>query len=250
MLRPGDREIGLRASELGLFLLGGMLCLGAAATAGAVEAARLEPSAADPAQAVEDQLVRGRVAYGLNCISCHANRLQGLTDEWRAQWDPDHQDCWKSKCHSFNHPPDGFIIPRWAPPLREEMLAKYETAADMFDYIAVAMPYQEPGVLSDEKYWDIEAYILHENGLRWGKEPLGPANASVIPLRGPGLGEPQAADAIPSPQPTATPGEALSQPAGSPEGEASRAWVVLVAGLIGLLAAGGGLGLWRRRAKG
>lgn len=49
---------------------------------------------------------------------------KGKADEWPAQWDPDDQDCWKSKCHSHNHPPDGLIIRRGAPPLKgEAMLA-------------------------------------------------------------------------------------------------------------------------------
>jgi len=247
----------LRAWALTLVVLGAILCLGAAAAAGAVEAARLDPSAPQlvplavrEEQEVDDQLVRGRVAYGLNCISCHANRLQGLTDEWRSQWDPDHQDCWKSKCHSFNHPPDGFIIPRWAPPLREEMLAKYETAAELFGYISLAMPYQEPGALTEEKYWDIEAYILHENGLRWGKEPLGPENASAVLLRSRAAGSERAAPSTATPLPAATPTGVPTLAVGSLEDDGSRQGVLLVAGLIGLLAAGAGLLLWRTRPKG
>lgn len=247
----------MRAWALTLVVLGAILCLGAAAGAGAVEAARLDPSAPQlvplavrEEQEVDDQLVRGRVAYGLNCISCHANRLQGLTDEWRLQWDPDHQDCWKSKCHSFNHPPDGFIIPRWAPPLREEMLAKYETGAELFGYISLAMPYQEPGALTEEKYWDIEAYILHENGLRWGKEPLGPENASAVLLRSRAARSERAAPSTATPLPAATPTGVPTLAVGSLEDDGSRQGVLLVAGLIGLLAAGAGLLLWRTRPKG
>jgi len=247
----------LRAWALTLVVLGAILCLGAAGAAGAVEAARLEPSApllvplADSeAQEVDDQLVRGRVAYGLNCISCHANRLQGLTDEWRSQWDPDHQDCWKSKCHSFNHPPDGFIIPRWAPALREAMLAEYETASDLFGYISVAMPYQEPGILDEDKYWDIEAYILHENGLRWGKEPLGPENAAAVLLGSRAAGSERAAPSTATPLPADTPTGVPTLAVGSLEDDGSRQGVLPVAGLIGLLAAGAGLLLWRTRPKG
>ena len=239
-----------------MLFLGVLLCLGAVAVARAVEAARPEPSLPRPepsgavqTQDLEDQLVRGRVAYGLNCISCHANRLQGLTDEWRSQWDPDHQDCWKSKCHSFNHPPDGFTIPRWAPPLREEMLAKYGTAAELFKYISVAMPYQEPGVLSEEKYWDIEAYILHENGLRWGGEALGADNATTVRLRGPTSAgnQPPALAVSPPPAATAPPvASPSSPPAGS--GLSSRTMLWIAAG-IGLVALAGGVLLWRTRPK-
>ncbi|NTU63549.1 MAG: hypothetical protein HGB05_09120 [Chloroflexi bacterium] len=59
----------------------------------------------------------GRQVYYLHCMPCHGDVGQGLTDEWRSKWVPDHQDCWQAKCHSYSHPQDGFMIPRWAPPL-------------------------------------------------------------------------------------------------------------------------------------
>jgi hypothetical protein len=236
--------------------LGLVLCLAAVGAAQAVEAARLEQglpraltTSSAQADRLEDQLVRGRLAYGLNCISCHANRLQGLTDEWRSEWDPDHQDCWKSKCHSVNHPPDGFIIPRWAPPLQEAMLSKYATAEDLFQYISVAMPFQEPGVLSEEKYWDIEAYILHENGLRWGGEALGADNATTVRLTTPSpAGEPTGASVAPPPPASTAPPAA--SPSAPPEGggPSSRTALWIGAG-IGLLALAGGALLWRTRPR-
>jgi hypothetical protein len=207
-----------------------------------VEAAWVNPATA---QAVEDQLVRGRVADRLNGISCHANRLQGLTDEWRAQWDPDHQDCWRSKCPSFNPPPDGFTLSRWAPPLREAMLRKYQTASDLFGCISVAMPYQEPGILDDEKYWDIEAYLLRVNGLRWGDQPLGPEDASALRMSDAATVDADAVLARPAPEETATVAPAFPAPVDESRGSGRLA--LLVAGAIGLLAIGAGFVRWRTR---
>ena len=45
----------------------------------------------------------GAEIYRLVCQDCHGNRGQGLTDEWRAEWDPEDQNCWQSKCHAPNH---------------------------------------------------------------------------------------------------------------------------------------------------
>ena len=54
------------------------------------------------------QLEYGAEVYRLVCQDCHGNRGQGLTDEWRATWAPADQNCWQSKCHAANHPPEGF----------------------------------------------------------------------------------------------------------------------------------------------
>jgi cytochrome c5 len=56
------------------------------------------------------QLDQGSLVYWGICMACHGDRGQGLTLEWRAVYGED-QNCWASRCHSGNHPPDGFIIP-------------------------------------------------------------------------------------------------------------------------------------------
>ena len=57
------------------------------------------------------QLERGKEAYRLVCSACHAYDGSGLTDEWRATWNVEDQNCWQSKCHGYNHPEDGFYLP-------------------------------------------------------------------------------------------------------------------------------------------
>src|SRR5512134_251602 len=57
------------------------------------------------------QLDYGQEIYRLVCSACHGDVGQGLTPEWRSTWAPEDQNCWKSKCHGQNHPPDGFTFP-------------------------------------------------------------------------------------------------------------------------------------------
>ena len=44
-------------------------------------------------------------------------------------------------------------------------LLKFRTAADLQAFIRAAMPYQDPGVLQDEEYWAITAYVLDYRGI-------------------------------------------------------------------------------------
>src|SRR5262245_10545474 len=48
----------------------------------------------------------GAVLYYYRCMACHGDKGQGLTTEWRAQWDVEHQNCAKSTCHGARHPPE------------------------------------------------------------------------------------------------------------------------------------------------
>jgi hypothetical protein len=109
---------------------------------------------------------------------CHGDRGQGLTDEWRNVNPPQDRDCWQSKCHAPNHPPEGFEIPRYAPAIiGPETVRGYRTAADMYEYLRVEMPWAYPSLLPDEEYWQITAFLADVNGIPLGKEPLGPDNA-------------------------------------------------------------------------
>ncbi len=137
----------------------------------------------------------GERAYRLVCAACHGNRGQGLTDEWRSQWPPEDQNCWQSKCHAPNHPPDGFIVPRYVPPvLGPNTLLRFSTVLELHDYIYQAMPWQEPASLSVKEYWDITAYLVRERGVDLIREPLDAARAAKLRLHPEATpaGEPQA----------------------------------------------------------
>ena len=115
----------------------------------------------------------GAEIYRLVCQDCHGNRGQGLTGEWRAQWAPEDQNCWQSKCHSLDHPPDGFTLPRYVPPLvGPGTLSQFKTALDLYHYIRITMPWQNPGSLQEAEYWQLTAFLARERHFTLGNLPL------------------------------------------------------------------------------
>ena len=128
------------------------------------------------------QLEYGTEVYRLVCKACHGDRGQGLTDDWRAQWAPEDQNCWQSKCHALNHPPDGFYMPI-APPVLGVPLLMFDTALDLFEYNRDFMPWHDRGSMTEKEYWSVTAYLLKINGVDPGPE-LGAETAAGIPLRG------------------------------------------------------------------
>lgn len=122
----------------------------------------------------------GTVVYWLTCMACHGDKGQGLTDEWRVSWGPEEMNCWQSKCHASNHPPEGFVLLRYAPSLiYPNALARFNTAQDYFDYISTEMPWWNPASLQEEEYWQVTAFLLRENGVDF-IEGLNANNASRI----------------------------------------------------------------------
>lgn len=131
------------------------------------------------------QVERGREVYEQRCITCHGDRGQGLTPDWIAQWPADHQKCSTPKCH-------GGMRPAGAPEIREGQvpaiigpgtLNDFATAQDMFTFIRTQMPRSEPGILKDDQYWDVEAYLLHANGLIGDGTVVGPETATRIRIK-------------------------------------------------------------------
>jgi cytochrome c5 len=130
------------------------------------------------------QLEIGAEVYRLVCKACHGDKGQGLTDEWRSTWAPADQNCWQSKCHAANHPPDGFVMPVAPAVVGTTALARFSTASDLHDFISTYMPWQDPGHLTEEQNWQVTAYILKLNNIDPGTE-LNAKTASQIKL-GPG----------------------------------------------------------------
>jgi mono/diheme cytochrome c family protein len=124
----------------------------------------------------------GAVVYYYNCMACHGDRGQGLTTEWRAQWDVEHQNCSKSGCHGARHDPEGFTFPKnFAPAIvGGGTLVKYQTAQDLYDFVSQKMPYQSPGALSGDEYWQLVAFLLDRRGLNVSQ--INQSNATSILL--------------------------------------------------------------------
>jgi cytochrome c5 len=186
------------------------------------------------------QLEYGAEVYRLVCKACHGDKGQGLTDDWRAQWAPRDQNCWQSKCHALNHPPDGFYLP-YSPPVVGPPLQIFGTALDLYNYIHNYMPWHDRGSMTQKESWSVTAYILKINSVDPGLE-LDAETAAKISLRGsnPIVASPQAA--LPTALEDAT--TPLPDPAVEPARNAASPWLIL---LIALIMIGVFVGIWLSR---
>lgn len=122
------------------------------------------------------QVDTGRYLFYFNCMPCHGDQGQGLTDEWREVWVEDHQNCWGRGCHTGSDELSSFYIPRVVPPVigSPQALGSFETAEALFAFLRETQPPQRPGVLSNAEYWALTAFLLHENGRLSAGLPIGP----------------------------------------------------------------------------
>ena len=140
------------------------------------------------------QADKGAQVYWLNCSACHGDRAQGLTDEFRQLYPPEDQNCWNSHCHGNVTYENGFTIPKLVPALiGPGALQKFGTAYNLFGFVKAAMPFQRPGNLSDEEYYQILSFLLRENKLWTAPEGVTASNAKQIqigPLKTEPISEP------------------------------------------------------------
>lgn len=129
------------------------------------------------------QADNGAQDYWAHCMMCHGDRGQGLNQDWLSVMNPQDRDCWQFGCHNPHHPPDGFVFPKVVPPvIGKGVLDNFSTGLDVYHFIKLYMPYQNPGHLPDQTYWDLAAYLLRENGYYDGKEPLDAQRAAAIQI--------------------------------------------------------------------
>ncbi|MCC7358244.1 MAG: c-type cytochrome [Anaerolineales bacterium] len=243
---PG-RRWGLVLAALGAGLLCGALALPVRpSTAAAAPAATRTPVMlqtpdrlkAPPTVEHPSQADTGAQVFWLNCQPCHGDQGQGLTDEWRAQYPPEDQNCWESRCHGDRPYDDGFTLPHVVPAvIGPGSLSRFASAADLHTFISAAMPFQAPGSLSADEYWALTAFLLRAHAVATPNPPLASAEqAALIGLHGPVT--------PPAPTPTPTPpAPPLWQRPGGP-------WLWL-AGLGAALVAAAALLRWARgRAHG
>jgi cytochrome c5 len=133
-----------------------------------------------PANATQAQY--GAEVYRLVCQDCHGDRGQGLTPEWRATWAPQDQNCWQSRCHAANHPPEGFVLPIAPAIAGKAALSRFSTAADLHSFIQAEMPWYNPGSLIAQDAWAVTAHVLLMNGIDPGST-LDAQTAAQISLR-------------------------------------------------------------------
>lgn len=123
----------------------------------------------------------GAEIYRLVCQDCHGDIGRGLTEEFISTWNPQDQNCWQSKCHATNHPPEGFLLPQYIPAIiGDDTLTRFETTQDLFGYIREYMPWHNPGSLIEEEYWQLTAYLIRENGIDQNNVLLDWTSAKLI----------------------------------------------------------------------
>jgi cytochrome c len=81
-----------------------------------------------------------------------------------------------SQCHGSNLE-DGFSAK-----LSKPVLAGYDTALELFEYLRAAMPKGAAGSLSDQEYFDITAYLLAKQGLLPEGQVVDPDSAPNLQL--------------------------------------------------------------------
>jgi hypothetical protein len=122
-----------------------------------------DPFAQPPLSEHPTQLESGRYLFWRYCMPCHGDVGQGLTDEFRLQWEPEHQNCWARGCHSGRYPTDSFPVPTVVPPLvNVGVLERYSPDA-LFEYLRLTHPPEDPGLLTDEEYRAVVAFLYHMN---------------------------------------------------------------------------------------
>ena len=93
------------------------------------------------------QVVRGETHYQTYCASCHDQ--------------------------------EGGI----GPVLKKKVIASHSSAKSLFKYTKNFMPYGAGGVLQEQEYWDITAYLLFKHGYIEEDFVLGPDTVEGISLK-------------------------------------------------------------------
>lgn len=216
-----------------LMLAGGLLVL-LATSASAFRGSLRASGAAQGDDPRREQLRLGWETYRFWCSSCHAYSGEGLTPAWISTWAPDDQNCWQSKCHSLNHPDDGFFLPHVIPAIvGKGLLDRFGDGPTLYGYVSTLMPYQEPGVLSQEQYYAVLAQVLMMNRIDYGAEPLGPETISAVALGGAPASALPAAPTVEAPEVHSMPPAAATPPAG-PRPAAWLAGLLISLGLAAL----------------
>lgn len=203
----------------------------AAAFVGAVPSRRLAQG--DPRL---DQLQAGWEVYRIWCSACHAYSGEGLTPAWISTWSPDDQNCWQSKCHSLNHPDDGFFLPHFIPAVvGKGVLDHFGDGPTLYGYVSTLMPYQEPGVLSQDQYYAVLAQVLNMNGIDYGMEPIGPETIGAVALGNAPASAPPAVPTVEAPEmPSMPPAGVSAVPAAGPRPAAWLAGLLISLGLAAI----------------
>lgn len=149
---PGLLVAGLLSLIVGAFSTGGLL-----------------------AQTGTDPPADGQAVFQRWCSTCHGDRGQGLTPEWRSTWPDDHQNCSWPQCHGRDHPPGAAHIPDNTVPavIGPDTLNRFARLEELYEYLHSQMPGGWPGHLSDEEYWALTTFLLAHDAQQASADPPG-----------------------------------------------------------------------------
>jgi len=123
------------------------------------------------------ELELGKNLYWHWCMPCHGDVGQGLTDEFRGVWEPDHQNCWARGCHTGRKEDLGFPIPTVVPAIViADKLAQFPSLQALADFLQATHPPQHPGILQADEYHAIAAYVFTMND-----RPLEDSTPTALP---------------------------------------------------------------------
>ncbi|RDI94572.1 cytochrome c [Meiothermus sp. QL-1] len=106
----------------------------------------------------EGTVDEGEKVYNAQCLGCHgANGQGGVFNRLVGEPFPVTKDV----------DPVDFVIGNY-----------WQYPTTLFDYIRRAMPFQAPGTLTDDEVYALVAYLLYQNGIIDGSEPM---NAQTLP---------------------------------------------------------------------
>lgn len=144
------------------------------------------------AQSETDLADAGDAVFQRWCSTCHGDRGQGLTPEWRATWSADHQNCSQRFCHGPDHPPGAAHIPNNTVPalIGPDTLGRFDTPQELYTYTRTEMPRGWEGHLSSDEYRALTVFLVYHRRLEAGDDPpstgAAPGTGRVLPTGLPG----------------------------------------------------------------
>ncbi len=249
----------MRATGLIIILITSVVALVAFFSLAAAQEVATPTPASPPMMATADRLAApptvenptqaddGAQLYWLNCQPCHGDQGQGLTDEWRAQYPPEDQNCWARGCHGNVPYENGFKLPETVPAvIGQGSLEKFVSLGQLYTFVRAAMPFEAPGNLSDEEYLAITAYLARAHEIGDGS-PLDANNVHEIRFNVPA----ESADNTANGQQENVATASKSDEEQPDEGQTERSLtglLILMAGVSLLLLVVGGVWIWQQRA--
>ena len=124
-----------------------------------------DPLAIPTLPANPTQFDLGQNLYFYNCMPCHGDVGQGLTDAFRLVWEADHQNCWERGCHGGRPQDEGFPVPTIVPAIIsvDNPLAHYPGLELLIAYLHDTHPPQRPGKLQDGEYRALAVFLWLSN---------------------------------------------------------------------------------------